>query len=207
MLHYLMPLISSPWLYVIIFLLVAVDGFVPVAMSEAIIIGLAALSTTGSPHLVPLAVSAAAGGMAGDRLSYYVGSKAGPQLKSGKLARAKEMAERALLRQGAAAIVIARFIPYGRTASTLTAGSVRLALRPFYLASAVSSVLWAAYSLGLGRLGGAAFANSPILGAAFGIALGFLLAGLHSAVKRVRLLLRSPLGVAEEPVGIAEEVS
>jgi membrane-associated protein len=185
MLHYLMPLVSSPWLYVIIFFLVAVDGFVPVAMSEAIIIGLAAISTTGSPHLLPLAVAAAAGGTAGDRLSYYIGLKAGPQLKSGKLARAKAVAERALLRQGSWAIVIARFIPYGRTAATLTAGSVRLPLRPFYLASALSSVLWAGYSIGLGRLGGAAFANSPILGALFGIALGFLLAGLHSAVKRL----------------------
>jgi membrane-associated protein len=186
MLSYLMPLISSPWLYLIIFLLVAVDGFVPVAMSEAIIIGLAAFSTTGSPNLAFLAAAAMAGGMAGDRISYYVGGKAGARIRNGKLARAKEKAEQALLRQ---AIVIGRFIPYGRTATTLTAGSVSLRLGPFYLASAVSSLLWAAYSIGLGRLGGAAFANSPILGAALGIALGFLLAGLHSAFKRLRLLL------------------
>jgi membrane-associated protein len=189
MLSYLMPLISSPWLYLIIFLLVAVDGFVPVAMSEAIIIGLAAFSTTGSPNLAFLAAAAMAGGMAGDRISYYVGGKAGARIRNGKLARAKEKAEQALLRQGGAAIVIGRFIPYGRTATTLTAGSVSLRLGPFYLASAVSSLLWAAYSIGLGRLGGAAFANSPILGAALGIALGFLLAGLHSAFKRLRLLL------------------
>jgi membrane-associated protein len=213
MLHYLMPLISSPWLYLIMFLLVAFDGFVPVAMSEAILIGLAAVSTTGSPNIAALAGSAVAGGVAGDRFSYYVGRKAGPRLRNAKLARAKAVAERALLRQGAAAIVIARFIPYGRTASTLTAGSVALALRPFYLASAVSSVLWAAYSIGLGRLGGAAFANSPILGAAFGIALGLVLAGLHSAGKRLRARFRPPVAPAEGTgaerpalAGIVEEV-
>jgi membrane protein DedA with SNARE-associated domain len=185
MLNHLMPLVSSPWLYVIIFLMVAFDGFVPVVMSEAVIIGLGAISATGSPDLAVLACAAVAGGMAGDRLSYYVGGKAGARIKNGRMAAAKVRAERALLRQGAAAIVIGRFIPYGRTATTLTAGSVSLPLGPFHLASALSSLLWVAYSIGLGRLGGVAFADSPILGAAFGIVLGFLLAGLHAAAKRL----------------------
>ncbi|GAA2643500.1 DedA family protein [Paractinoplanes durhamensis] len=203
MLDYVLPLISSPWLYVIIFLLVAVDGFVPVAMSEAIIIALGAISTTGEPNLAVLALAAVAGGTAGDRISYYVGAKASARIKKGKLAAAKAKAEQALLRQGAAAIVIGRFIPYGRTATTLTAGSVGLRFGPFYLASVVSSVLWAAYSIGLGRIGGMAFADSPLLAAAFGIALGFVLAGLHSAVKRLRLMLR-PAPVLDEMVELAE---
>jgi membrane protein DedA with SNARE-associated domain len=219
MLNYLMPLISSPWLYLIIFLLVALDGFVPVAMSEAIIIGLGALSTTGSPDIAVLAASAIAGGMVGDRLSYYVGGKAGARIRNGKLAKAKVAAEQALLRQGGAAIVIGRFIPYGRTATTLTAGSVSLPLGPFYLASAVSSLLWAAYSIGLGRLGGVAFADSPLLAAAFGIALGFLLAGLHTVFKRLSALVvpavvrfrarRRAVEVPDEPpvlVDLVEEV-
>jgi membrane protein DedA with SNARE-associated domain len=189
MLTYLLPLISSPWLYVIIVLLVAVDGFVPVAMSEAVLIGLAAFSATGSPDLAGLAVAAVAGGMAGDRMSYYVGGKAGARITSGRMAAAKVKAEQALLRQGSAAIVIGRFIPYGRTATTLTAGSVSLPLAPFTLASAVSSLLWAGYSIGLGRLGGMTFADSPLLAAAFGIALGFLLAGLHGAAKRLSRVL------------------
>jgi membrane protein DedA with SNARE-associated domain len=69
MLNYLMPLISSPWLYAIIFVLVAVDGFIPVAMSEAVLIGLAAVSANGSPDLVVLAAAAITGGTAGDRIS------------------------------------------------------------------------------------------------------------------------------------------
>ncbi|WP_051807870.1 DedA family protein [Actinoplanes subtropicus] len=193
MLHYLMPLISSPWLYVIVFVLVAVDGFVPVAMSEAVIIGLGAISATGSPSLALLAGAAVAGGVAGDRMSYYVGGKASTRFKRGRLAAAIARAEETLLRQGSVALVIGRFIPYGRTAVTLTAGSVRLPLSPFYLGSVVSNVLWAGYSIGLGRLGGVAFADSPILAAAFGIALGFLLAGLHSVAKRVAKRLRPRL--------------
>jgi membrane protein DedA with SNARE-associated domain len=188
-LNYLMPLVSSAWLYAITFALVAIDGFIPVAMSEAVIIGLGAISATGSPNLAVLAASAIAGGIAGDRASYYVGREASGRIRNGKLATAKAKAEQALLRQGSAAIVIGRFIPYGRTATTLTAGSVSLPLGPFDLGSAVSNLLWAAYSIGLGRLGGVAFAGSPILAAAFGIALGFLLAGLHTAGKRPRPLL------------------
>ena len=199
MLSYLMPLISSPWLYAIVLVLVSVDGFVPVAMSEAVIIGLGAISATGSPHLAVLAGAAVVGGVAGDRISYYVGGKAGARIKNGKLVAAKAKAEQTLLRQGSAALVIGRFIPYGRTAVTLTAGSVRLPLSNFYLGSVVSNVLWAGYSIGLGRLGGVAFADSPILAAAFGIALGFLLAGLHSAAKRLRPRLVAGLSRIRTP--------
>ena len=206
MLRYLLPLISSPWLYVILFLLVTFDGFIPVAMSEAVLIGLGALSMTGSPSLAGLTVAAIAGGIAGDRISYHAGRKAGGWLENGKLAPAKAKAEQALLRQGAAALVIGRFIPYGRTATTLTAGSVSLPLGPFTTASAVSSVLWAAYSIGLGRLGGVAFTESPILAAALGIALGFVLAGLHSAIKRVRpALLRLQRHRAPKPLLVPDK--
>ena len=67
----------------------------------------------------------------------------------------------------------------------LATSAVRLPMTPFYLGSVVSNVLWAGYSIGLGRLGGVAFADSPVPAAAFGIALGFLLAGLHGAAKRL----------------------
>lgn len=206
MLKYLLPLVSSPWLYVIILVLVAVDGFIPVAMSEAVIIGLGAISATGHPDLALLAGSAIAGGVAGDRISYFVGRKAGARITNGKLAAAKVKAEQALLRQGGAAIVIGRFIPYGRTATTLTAGSVSLAPAPFYLGSAVSNVLWAAYSIGLGRLGGVAFADSPVLAAAFGIALGFLLAGVHSGAKRLGPLLLAAVRRRRRSAGPAGDV-
>jgi membrane protein DedA with SNARE-associated domain len=42
MLDLLAPVISSPWLYLVVFLAVAVDGFLPVVPSEAVVIGLGA---------------------------------------------------------------------------------------------------------------------------------------------------------------------
>ena len=184
MLDHLMPLISSPWLYLMVFLAVAVDGFIPVTPSEAVVIGLGALSATGSPNLIALAAVVTAGGMAGDRVAYWSGSQAGRRVRIGRLAAAKVKAERALLRYGAPAILVARFLPYGRTASAMTAGSAGLPLGRFRLFSGLASAGWAVYTIGLGRLGGATFAHSPLLGAMFGFVLGLVLAGVHGLFEK-----------------------
>ena len=197
MLDHLMPLVSSPWLYVLVFAAVAVDGFLPVVPSEALVIGAGALSATGSPHLVALAAAAVAGGMAGDRVAYLLGRRASRRITHGKLAVAKERAERALLRHGGAAILVGRFLPCGRTATAMTAGSLSLARGRFRLYSGLASAAWAAFSIGLGRLGSATFAETPLLGAVFGVALGLLVGGLHALVERRR---RPAAPVPEEPV-------
>jgi membrane-associated protein len=213
---HLLPLISSPWLYVLVFAAVAVDGFLPVVPAEAAVISLGALSATGTPSLAPLAVAVVAGGVAGDRVAYLLGRGAGGRITSGRpasgrpaatvvardrvadllgrlvggrladgrladgrLAAAKGRAERALLRHGGAAILVGRFLPYGRTATAMTSGSVSLPPARFRLFSALAGAAWAAYTIGLGRLGGSAFADSPLLGAASGMAFGLLLAGAH----------------------------
>jgi membrane-associated protein len=186
MLDHLMPLISAPWLYLIVFAAVAVDGFIPIVPSEAVVIGLGALSTTGSPNVVALAAAAAAGGMAGDHVSYLLGRTAGRRLTTGKLAVARAKAERALLRYGGVAILVGRFLPYGRTATATTAGSVSLPLGRFRLFTALAGAAWAAYAIGLGRLGGATFAHSPLLGAVFGMVLGMALAGTCAVAEKCR---------------------
>lgn len=186
MLDHLMPLICSPWLYVIVFVGVAIDGFVPVVPSEAVVIGLGALSANGSPNVAALATAVVAGGMAGDRVSYLIGRKAGGRVRAGKLAAAKEKAEGALLRHGAVAILVGRFLPYGRTATATMAGSVALPLGRFRLFTALAGAAWAAYAIGLGRLGGAAFADEPLLGAAFGTVLGLILAAVYGVVEKRR---------------------
>ncbi|MEU4243467.1 DedA family protein [Actinoplanes sp. NPDC026619] len=159
----------------------AVDGFVPIVPSEVLVIGLGSLSATGRPNLAALVVAVVAGGMAGDRVAYLLGRKAAGRFRAGKLASAKARAEQALLRHGGAAILVGRFLPYGRTATALTAGSVALPMRRFRLFSWLAGVAWAAYAIGLGRLGGATFGHSPLVGVAFGIVLGL---GLTALLKR-----------------------
>ncbi|MFI5936274.1 DedA family protein [Actinoplanes sp. NPDC051494] len=186
LLETLLPTASSPWLYLIVFLMVAIDGFLPVVPSEATVIGLSALSATGSPNLVALATAVTAGGVAGDQISYLLGRRAGSRVTTGKLAAARAKAEHALLRYGAAAILAGRFLPCGRAATTWTSGSVSLPLGRFRLFSALASMAWAGYMIGLGWLGGSAFADMPLLGAAIGLAIGAVLAGAHSLIEKRR---------------------
>jgi membrane-associated protein len=181
-----MTLICSPWLYVIVAVAVAIDGVIPVVPSEALVISLGALSATGEPHLAALVAAAAAGGVAGDRVAYLLGRKAGARVCRGKLAAAKAKAEQALLRHGGAALLLGRFLPYGRTATTMMSGSVSLPMGRFGLFSLLASVCWAVYSIGLGRLGGAAFADSPLLGVAFGLLIGTTLAGAYAMIEKRR---------------------
>src|SRR6188768_2880933 len=180
MLDHLTPLLSSPWLYVIVFAAMAIDGFFPVVPSDVAVIGLGALSATGSPNLVALAAVVVAGGIAGDRVSYLLGRKAGGRVTNGKLAVVKKKAERALMRYGGIVILVGRFLPYGRTATALTAGSMSVPLGRFRLFTALASVAWAVYAIGLGRLGGASFAGSPLLGAGCAMVLGAILTSVFA---------------------------
>jgi membrane-associated protein len=195
MLNHLLPLVSSPWLYLVVFAAVAIDGFLPFIPIEAMVIGLGALSATGRPNMLGLAAAVTAGGMAGDRVTYLIGRSAGGRLRHRGLVAARDRAQRALLRRGGTAILIGRFLPWGRAATALTAGSVSFPLGRFTLFTGLASAAWAAYSIGLGRLGGATFAGSPVLGAAFGMGLGLLLGGVHLIVERLRRVIahrRSP---------------
>ncbi|WP_203762375.1 DedA family protein, partial [Paractinoplanes deccanensis] len=184
MLDHLMPLISSPWIYLLVFVFVAIDGFFPAMPSEAVVISLGAFSASGSGGLAALAVAVVAGGVVGDWAAYRLGRGAGRRIRSRKLIAARERAERALARHGGAAIVVGRFLPYGRTASALTSGAVSFPPSRFRLFSLLASVAWAAYIIGLGRIGGATFADSPLLATVFGLALGMSIAGVGALVQR-----------------------
>ncbi|WP_436534283.1 DedA family protein [Actinoplanes sp. HUAS TT8] len=186
MLHHLMPLICSPWLYVVVFVAVAIDGFFPVMPSETLVIGLFALSATGSPNVLALGATVAAGGLAGDQISYRLGRRAS-RFALGRMAGTRAKAERALRTYGGTAILVGRFIPYGRTATTVTAGSVSMAPGRFRLFTALAGVAWAVYAFGLGRIGGATFTDRPLLGAGFGMALGMLLATVCAFVEKRRV--------------------
>ncbi|WP_433789402.1 DedA family protein [Actinoplanes sp. CA-252034] len=184
MMDHLTPLICSPWLYVIVFVAVTVDGFFPIVPSETVVISLGALSATGSPHLLALVAVVVAGGVAGDRVSCVIGRKAGTRMSKGKLAAARQRAERALRRYGAVTILVGRFLPYGRTATGMMSGSVRMPVGRFSLYSTLASLGWAVYVIGLGRLGGMAFSDSPLLGTAFGLLIGMSLAGVCALAER-----------------------
>jgi membrane protein DedA with SNARE-associated domain len=142
--------------------------------------------------------------MVGDNLVYWLGREAGDPLVR-RIARGEKetarlrWAERAMRRHGALVLVTARFIPGGRTVSTLAAGTLELPWRIMLAADTLAALLWALYASMLGYLGGEAFQRSswkPIVVALAGALLVSLFVELWRRYqrRRGRDVLGDPIG-------------
>jgi membrane protein DedA with SNARE-associated domain len=171
----------STWVYLGVLVLAAVDGFFPVVPSESAVISVGVVAATGSADLAPLMAAAAAGAVVGDHASYLLGRLAGDRLagRAGSGTRRRAAVERAgtlLARRGSSILIVGRYVPGGRTATTLAAGTVRYRLRSFTAAVTLAGVGWAVSTALIGYVGGRAFHDRPLLGIAVGIGFSVLLA-------------------------------
>ncbi|TDW76442.1 DedA family protein [Kribbella pratensis] len=196
-LHFADELMSSWWIYLALWGFAALDGFFPAIPSETLVVtaGVFAAST-GEPNLYAVIVVAALGAFIGDHLSYALGRGAGGRLldrvKPGtKRHTAVQWARRSLEERGGLVLVVARYVPGGRTAVTLTMGSVRFPLRSFTPFAALAAVSWGAYCTLVGFIGGKAFEDNPLKGVVLGIGLA-LLVTLVVELVRHRLRKRKP---------------
>jgi membrane protein DedA with SNARE-associated domain len=166
---------QGPSAYPLIFLIVLGDAVLPILPGETAIITGGILAARGDLMLVLVIAAASLGAFAGDNASYWIGRSAGrrasDRLFRGEKARRRlDWASRQLHERGATIIVVARFIPGGRTATTFVAGTLEMYWPRFALADAAGATLWSTYAALLGYFGGEAFEGSvwkPLL-----IALG-----------------------------------
>ena len=167
------------WSYFLIFGVAAVDAFFPLVPSETVVIIGGNLAAHGDLSLPLVILAAATGAFAGDNFCYFLGSVVGERTVArwfgGEKARKRlEWAEHALDQRGAYIIIIARFIPGGRTAVTFSSGYIpTFPWRRFVVYDAAAATLWASYAALLGYFGGKTFENHPFVGLmiALGIAL------------------------------------
>lgn len=187
----LRQLVASPWVYLLLFGLTAVDAFFPAVPGEAAVITAAVLATGGSPDLVPVIVAAALGACVGDHISYAIGRGGG----ANRLARfpadsrrraGSEWARRAVHRRGGLILTTARYVPGGRTAVTLTMGAVRYPLRSFLLFDSIAAASWALYCALLGYFGGLAFERDPVKGILAGVGVSVAVTLLLESVRWLR---------------------
>jgi membrane-associated protein len=182
---------SSPWTYALVLGFAAFDALLPFFPSETAAIAAGVLAGAGDLNILLVVAAAAAGAFVGDNSSYVVGRTAGNAAVSrlfrpgGGLARL-EWAGRVLDRRGSYLIVVARFVPGGRTAVTLTAGLTRMRERRFIPAAAVAALLWASFAGGLGYLGGRAFEDEPWRGFAAAAGLAILIVVGVEVVRKLR---------------------
>jgi membrane-associated protein len=201
-LEFVQTVMTSPWIYLLILGLSALDAFFPVVPSESVVITAGVFAASGEPNLVLVMIMAAAGALAGDHISYQIGRTGGGRLlgrvMGGKrIGKAVEQMSRLLDRRGGQILVVARYIPGGRTATTLTMGAVSYPRRSFFGYDVLAATSWALYSTLIGFIGGSSFEDDPLRGLLFG--LGFAIA--VSAVIEVVRFVRKRLGRPSKPSG------
>jgi len=171
-------LTGSLWTYLLLFGICAGDALIPAFPSETALIVCGIQAARGELSLEWVIVCAGAGAFVGDNASYAVGRWLGrPAVKrffSGEVAQSRlDWARNFLKQRGSYVLIVARFVPGGRTATTFTAGLVHLRwptrFAPYVF---LAAILWSVYGALLGYLGGRIFRDQPIyaLLVAFGIA-------------------------------------
>jgi membrane protein DedA with SNARE-associated domain len=199
---------SSPWIYLVLFAVAAVDGFLPVVPSETSVLTAGVFAASGATFLPLVILAAALGAFAGDQISYALGRAGGPRLQEraapgGRRRAALERARRALDVRGGMIIVVSRYLPGARTAVTLTAGAVGYRWKRFAAFGAVAAATWAAYSALVGYLGGAAFEHEPLKGLLLGLGLAAALTGAvevaRHGVRRSRMKTPAHAGRRHAP--------
>lgn len=188
---------GSPWTYVLILAIVAGDAVLPVLPGETAVLTGAIIAHDGDLSIVLVVVAAFAGALLGDGTSYTLGRTLGCRAID-RVARSDKARSRVtwsrdqLRRRGPWLVAGARFIPGGRTATTLAAGTLGMRLRTFFAGDAVGAALWSAYAAALGWFGGKAFSDSLWKPLAIALAVGALVGGLGELVRRA--LDRDPDG-------------
>ena len=182
---------ASPWTYAVILAIAAVDALIPLVPSETTVISAGVLAGAGDLELGLVIAAGAAGAYTGDTSAYALGRRFGPRLerrlfRGEKGVRRQAWAEEALDRHGGPLIFGARFVPGGRTATTVTAGVLRMRLARFAAFAGGAAVAWAAYAALIGYLGGRVFEDNPLWGLALGFGVAAATYVVVDVVRRAR---------------------
>ncbi len=160
-----------------------VVAVVPVAPTEATLVGMGSLASVTHASLVAVILVAGLGCSISDHLLYAAGRWGGGRLLGWLMGRpsigraAGWLIER-FDRWGVAIFIAGRWLPAGGSAGAILAGTLGWKLRRFTPASLIGSTLWAGYATMLGYLG-SAFTGNPLAGLGISLILAVLV-GLAS---------------------------
>lgn len=186
-------LLSSPWVYALIAASILLDVFLPVLPSGALLVAAATAGSAGHAveiaEIVTLMICAATASCLGDFAAYRLAWRGGDWLarrmqRSSRLAAAQERLGEVMQNGGGGLMVLARFAPAGRSVVSVAAGAAHRKVAEFLPWSALAGVAWAAYSVGLGYLGGQWFGTSWLAMAASCTALLCVSAVVTRAIRR-----------------------
>lgn len=186
---------SSPWFYLIIFVIAVLDSVLPIVPSETLVIIGGVSAGLGNLWVPLVIVCAVCGAFVGDNLSYLIGREASDwvmrrQSRTEKGAKRMAAIVEQVHERGGLLLITARFIPGGRTALTLSCGVTRQPRRWFMGWAAVAAVIWGHYAALLGFIGGRSFEENHTLAFVIAFVSAFSVTALIELVrwfvKRVR---------------------
>jgi membrane-associated protein len=184
--------VSSDWSYVAIFAVAMIDAFFPLVPSETVVITAGVLAGAGDLQLGLVILCASTGAIVGDNISYGLGHWLGEHtvkrwFKGEKSQAGFAWAERQLAQRGTYIIIVARFIPGGRTATTFSAGYIQsFPYRRFIAADVLAGFIWGTYASCLGYFGGKTFEEQPWKGLLLAFVVALALAGAVELVRHRR---------------------
>ena len=183
---------GSDWSYFVVFGIALLDAFVPIVPSEATAIAAGVVAGSGGLSVELCILAAAVGAIIGDNVSFGIGHFLGKRVErrffSGEKAQKRLLwARKTLDERGGYLIVVARFIPGGRTATTFTAGLVEtFPWRRFLAFDALAGAIWGSYTVLLGYFGGKTFEEEPWKGLLLAFAVAVAVTGAVEAARYLR---------------------
>jgi membrane-associated protein len=186
-------LTGSMWTYPLLFAICVGDAVFPAFPSETALIVCGIQAARGNLELEWVIVCGAAGAFVGDNISYCLGRWLGTPVVerffSGETAQKRlEWARNFLKERGSYVLIVARFIPGGRTATTFTAGLVHMRWATRFAPSIfLAAIIWAVYGALLGYLGGRVFEDRPIYALLVALGIAALITVSVEAWRRVRM--------------------
>lgn len=132
---------------------------VPLAPTEAVLIGAGVLAAAGEVPLYLVVLIAAVGCLASDLINFSAGRRLGMKAlaKVNRNSRARAMVvwtADQLAARGETVLIAARFLPAGGIVGALLTGALRWPLRRFLPVAAAGSALWSLYPATVGYVGG-----------------------------------------------------
>jgi membrane protein DedA with SNARE-associated domain len=192
----LVAAVSSPWALLVVFAVCMLDAFFPPIPSDIVLVAAVAVAVSSSPALlVPLVLVAAAGAIIGDNIVFEIGRRVGNTryrwMRSRPLRAAIAGAETQLRARPASLIITGRYIPVGRIAVNLTAGSVGVPRRTFVPLSVVAGASWSLYMFAVALLASSWIQDNPLVAALIAAASAVLLGLLVDRVMSMRARSRA----------------
>lgn len=184
---------EATWTYPLAAALIALSALFPPIPSTCLFVALGALSTKGgAPNGLLLVAAMLIGAVAGDLATYLLVRRRDVTnwrvLRGARAQKALTVSKERMANHAVSWVLTSRFVPLGRLVMNVACALTPVPLGTFTLYSIAASIVWSAYSVGMGALSGLLPGLSTEIAVVLAIALSLILGRAIDAVATWYLL-------------------